>query len=495
MNFPKPLVLYPLYITESGTYDIEPNTVSMIALNNGLTAIINLPQLSKVFKCFQINFRGGVAGGSLTINAYPGDFIGTTTSLILNSINGTTTCLVAKATEGKWTIIMQPVGPSTVIGTTLNPVSINPIIPTSGQLLTATSSTMAEWQIFNNPSTTTLYVDTRTDSYTQTGSILYPYKTIMGAINKIISNGDNSLSKPYCIFIIGVGVYNEDIVLENDNLVSISITAVYGVSITSITSNNNNNNLAQFELSNILFSGNIIFNNTVDNGTMAFSVFKFYNCHFYGDFTVQNANYLGFISTIFQSNISLTNIGLAFFVSSQGTVFGFTTGVNLIYDGLLPKPAGSVIPGMTFATLEHTSFAQTVNIGQNTRLDLIAGSSIGTNFAQPVSFNLSGIINSYGGYIYCPIIISSTGVFNNFNTNIGDTITINPGGSYNSSGSSLISEILLGNNLLKIISGSGDPNTVVSAPMGSIYLNIAGGANTSIWIKESGSGNTGWISK
>lgn len=43
--------------------------------------------------------------------------------------------------------------------------------------------------------------------------------------------------------------------------------------------------------------------------------------------------------------------------------------------------------------------------------------------------------------------------------------------------------------------GSGDPNTVVTANPGSIYMNTAGGAGATMWVKESGTGNTGWVAK
>lgn len=46
-----------------------------------------------------------------------------------------------------------------------------------------------------------------------------------------------------------------------------------------------------------------------------------------------------------------------------------------------------------------------------------------------------------------------------------------------------------------IISGSGVPNGVVTAPPGSIYTNEAGGAATTLYVKESGTGNTGWVAK
>ena len=43
-----------------------------------------------------------------------------------------------------------------------------------------------------------------------------------------------------------------------------------------------------------------------------------------------------------------------------------------------------------------------------------------------------------------------------------------------------------------ITSGSGSPESSVTAPVGSVYLRTGGGAGTSHYVKESGSGNTGW---
>lgn len=48
---------------------------------------------------------------------------------------------------------------------------------------------------------------------------------------------------------------------------------------------------------------------------------------------------------------------------------------------------------------------------------------------------------------------------------------------------------------LKIITGSGDPEGSVTAPQGSIYMRTGGGAGSSFYVKESGSGNTGWVGK
>lgn len=48
----------------------------------------------------------------------------------------------------------------------------------------------------------------------------------------------------------------------------------------------------------------------------------------------------------------------------------------------------------------------------------------------------------------------------------------------------------------KIVVGSGAPNNVVGAPVGSLYLRTDGGTDSSLYVKETGSdGNTGWVAK
>lgn len=46
-----------------------------------------------------------------------------------------------------------------------------------------------------------------------------------------------------------------------------------------------------------------------------------------------------------------------------------------------------------------------------------------------------------------------------------------------------------------IYKGVGSPNGVLTAPIGSIYTRTDGGANTTLYVKESGVGNTGWVAK
>lgn len=61
-----------------------------------------------------------------------------------------------------------------------------------------------------------------------------------------------------------------------------------------------------------------------------------------------------------------------------------------------------------------------------------------------------------------------------------------------------VGEIDLGTDAIegsKILTGTGDPNGLIARKVGSLYLRLDGGAGSTLYVKESGSGNTGWVSK
>lgn len=43
--------------------------------------------------------------------------------------------------------------------------------------------------------------------------------------------------------------------------------------------------------------------------------------------------------------------------------------------------------------------------------------------------------------------------------------------------------------------GTGSPEGAVTAPVGSLFLRTDGGTSTTLYVKESGTGNTGWVAK
>lgn len=47
----------------------------------------------------------------------------------------------------------------------------------------------------------------------------------------------------------------------------------------------------------------------------------------------------------------------------------------------------------------------------------------------------------------------------------------------------------------RVLRGAGSPESNVVAPIGTLYLRSDGGAGTTLYVKESGTGNTGWVAK
>ena len=55
--------------------------------------------------------------------------------------------------------------------------------------------------------------------------------------------------------------------------------------------------------------------------------------------------------------------------------------------------------------------------------------------------------------------------------------------------------IALGTTGARILTGTGTPEGAITAIVGSLYLNLSGGASTTLYVKTSGTGNTGWTAK
>lgn len=55
--------------------------------------------------------------------------------------------------------------------------------------------------------------------------------------------------------------------------------------------------------------------------------------------------------------------------------------------------------------------------------------------------------------------------------------------------------VYLASGNITISTGTGTPESSVTAPVGSLYLRTDGGASTTLYVKESGAGDTGWVAK
>jgi hypothetical protein len=111
------------------------------------------------------------------------------------------------------------------------------------------------------PRTGVFYVDNlRSDSYTANGSIMYPYKTIQGAIDAA-----GLVSLTFATILIFPSTYVENLVLENNFLNKVQLVGLYSdstiihpVSGNAIQSSASNSNLILLNLSNLTITGPIV---------------------------------------------------------------------------------------------------------------------------------------------------------------------------------------------------------------------------------------------
>lgn len=58
-----------------------------------------------------------------------------------------------------------------------------------------------------------------------------------------------------------------------------------------------------------------------------------------------------------------------------------------------------------------------------------------------------------------------------------------------------LSTVLSEMALTRVRYGTGSPEGSVTAGIGSLYVDTAGSTGTTLYVKESGTGNTGWAAK
>lgn len=125
--------------------------------------------------------------------------------------------------------------------------------------------------------------------------------------------------------------------------------------------------------------------------------------------------------------------------------------------------------------------------------DLIANSTSKLSINQLFSIELQ---DRYGDAIVRhPESTASTTIFNlvdlNGHTRLQDPAEASLAWFYSSTGTTLS----LANVLRGIYMDSGSPEGVKAASPGSLFLRTDGSTNTTLYVKESGTGNTGWVAK
>lgn len=142
--------------------------------------------------------------------------------------------------------------------------------------------------------------------------------------------------------------------------------------------------------------------------------------------------------------------------------------------------------------------------------NLTAGRAVSAS-SLTISAGAVGQVSSFSDGIAQGIVMTTgSGYFGLYNPNYGD-IAFRSGG--NTSDTFRIAEagnVTVGYGNLVVntagkgislpggitwTSGSGSPEGVVTAPIGSLYSRSDGGLLTSFYVKQSGTGNTGWAAK
>jgi hypothetical protein len=201
---------------------------------------------------------------------------------------------------------------------------------------------------------------------------------------------------------------------------------------------------------------------------------------------------------ILTSNIYLGSSGLNEFTARRTTSQGGGNG-----DGVYAF-AGSGYKQMYYYANGSPSTPTAVTSGQTIGTN-IYGAHDGTSFVERVAILRASVIGSVStGIVPTGFIFSTTdnagtqtdrfvvdGSAVSPVTNKGMTLgtpSVAWNGIYNAYGTS-------SNQTVSWTSGTGSPNGVVTANVGSLYTDNAGSTSTTLYVKTSGTGNTGWTAK
>jgi hypothetical protein len=326
---------------------------------------------------------------------------------------------------------------------------------TLGGNVTIGNETRTNWTIELTNTTTMIYVDSnRTNDYNENGSITYPYKTIMGAINRVIANGDNSWFNQveYVIDVMG-GFYYENVILESTNLAYLTIKSegvslIYPPSGNALQSTTNNDNLYLFNMRGFMLDGPVVL---TGNPTMTGFVPYFIDCDFYFGVSltcVASADFSG-RSGVFGGTFSAINCGI---IVIRFTLGAGGSGYSCIRDTNLPYISGSI----SSLIFESPTETPSIYCGTNAEVQFRAGARV---VAPGNTLTVDGSVVNYGGIIRGNILVKSNGTFNTYGGWYNhSTLTVNPGGTVNDYNTTS------GGATNKIIAFSGTTYTITNDP-------------------------------
>jgi hypothetical protein len=353
---------------------------------------------------------------------------------------------------------------------------------------------------FNEPKgSRALYVDnsrTNTSDYpTPDGTYLRPFPTIMGAVNQVIANGDNS-TFGYTIS-IQPGLYAETIDLSNSSLVNLVFLGGNEVVIGNssftepLVSAVNNDNLYGVMFDGIVFTLNngtpahgIEFSSTTNGTQLGRNGIVFRDCGLQdnvSDVYFNNVSFIQFDNTGITANINAINVNSIQFTNGNGpnpqTPFTITTNTGLptpqSWSGLSnARFSNCGVGGVTCDTGSQVAITNCEVSGPITTsgtnpffvanslvlgdITVSAGGIFGLinsfvgslNNITP-SFVIDGIVLSALSYINgVPIIVNNGGILlEDAGLHDDGQLTVNSGGAYSTQGDLGVGTIALSEHL------------------------------------------------
>jgi len=178
-----------------------------------------------------------------------------------------------------------------------------------------------------------------------------------------------------------------------------------------------------------------------------------------------------------------TNTNLEFYnhnTASTNLLLNYSTGNFLI---------GGTIDGGQKLQVNGTALLGTDNASLGAYFDYNGGISGNATLWLRQTTKSSSTYTLTGGGTYTALNAPSGGSIY-LRINNSDALTLD-----SSLNTTFAGTIAVQGTAARIYSGTGSPEGVVTAAAGSIYLNLSGGNNTTFYVKQSGSGNTGWNAK
>jgi parallel beta-helix repeat protein len=188
-------------------------------------------------------------------------------------------------------------------------------------------------------------------------------------------------------------------------------------------------------------------------------------------------------------------------IRSSGTPYAYNvrshvTSIVTTYDNDLPAAKTNLLAGTVTAyslTLDAlaTTGAGGVAVGGAGGVTVESGNIRGP---RVIATGANGVLSTRydGPYIGPAAVIyrnTSSAYGHEWRSNASVTATLDSWGVFNAAGGFRV------RGGPYIYAGVGTPEDAVSAPVGSLFLRSDGGAATTLYVKESGDGDTGWVAK